>query len=141
MVIAAILKVDDFRSEFPDGIEVLACDYAFSQQINAKGEPIGIPQGGTINMVINSVNSASLMSWMFQNIRMNGTISFSDDTGDRNTTIKIFKTLKFEEAFLISYHEAFSGSGTTMTTNLTLTTRKITISDKTHENLWTNKSE
>ena len=142
MVRAAILKVDEFGSEFADGIDVISCDYSFSQQINARGEPAGIPQGGTINLMINSVNSSTIMSWMFGQIQMSGSITFSD-TGDRDGGVRIFKTLKFELAYLVSYHESFSGSdsGIDMTTSLTISAKKITVSDKTHENLWTIKND
>jgi len=141
MVRTAILKVDDFRSDFPDGIKVLSCDYSFTKEINQRGEAIGITQGGIINLQIGSVDSSTLMSWMYQPIRMNGTITISDGSGDANATLKIFKTIKFEDAYLVGYHEAFSDGGMEMMINLTISSKKITISGKLHENIWTKRND
>jgi len=136
MLLTAVIKINDFESEFREGIRVKSCDYSFTKPTNAKGELTGIPQGGTINLSVESMNSATLMRWMLSNRTMDGTITFSV-TDDKDGTVKKFKTVKFERAYLTHLHEAFADGSLDMLTNLTLSCKSIEISDVKHENVWT----
>lgn len=61
-----------------------------------------------------------------------GRIVFSGEEGQ-----KVFKTIEFEDARCVYYHDLFSRNDE-MVTQLTISTRKITVSGTAHINRWTN---
>nr|WP_305069633.1 type VI secretion system tube protein TssD [Flavobacterium covae] len=82
---------------------ILSCDYNFTQQIDATGKPEGMPQGGEINIRIESNGKSNLLQWMLDHSQTkNGTITFF-----RRDAMSKLQELKFEKAYCVSFSEYF----------------------------------
>jgi len=131
MVLAARLHIDGHEQE-SDGIPLLYCSYFFSQNIDQRGLPKSEVKGGLINLTFHSLDDQEIMHWMVSaKADKNGKIIFA---GDENA--KAFKTIEFKDARCVSYHESFIRDGS-MTIDLTISARELTISGVTHKNIWT----
>jgi hypothetical protein len=130
MVLSAKLQIKGHKSE-KEGISLLSCDYHFSQSIDNKGLTNSIVQGGIINLSFHSIDDNELIQWMISEEEdRDGEILF---IGDSNS--KPFRTLKFEDARLISYSESFSDQSY-MITSLCISVRQFTLSGIKHTNAW-----
>jgi hypothetical protein len=86
-------------------IKVLSCDFSFSQEIDETGKPSSRPQGGLINITVESTDKETLAQWMFSKMGMkDGKIEFQL-RNNKN------KTLSFKEGVCVSYSESFNASG------------------------------
>jgi hypothetical protein len=132
MVLTARLYIKGHESG-NEGIPLLACSYQFTQDIDQRGLPKAEVKGGVITLSFSSTDDQEIMHWMISaNADKSGKIAFS---GVRETE-KVFKTLEFEDARCISYHESFVRDKE-MVEEIVISARKITISGVTHENTWT----
>jgi hypothetical protein len=125
-----------FKAKFTvDGTDynVLHCSFAMHQEVDATGRPSSITRGGTISVVVESTDSTALYEWMCDSyMRKDGTITFNKRDEDAK-----LKELKFTEAYMISYEEAFDHAGTgAMITSFTLSAREINMGNGTHFNEW-----
>jgi type VI protein secretion system component Hcp len=130
MSFIAKLKLDG------EEMNVLHCGFRFSQVTDATGKPTAKPQGGTIDLVIESSGAADLFDWMVSATQTkNGTITFY-----RRDTMSKLKTLEFTEAFCVDYYETFDHQGKNpMQIQLTLTAREVKLNDSAYKNNWPGK--
>jgi hypothetical protein len=104
MAVRARLTLDKIEDR-----RVIAYSYSFNRDIDASGRPSGAVRGGTISMTIESSKSVFLPTWMClsQSKTNEGQIEIMDDTDDERPV----KTIKFKDAYIVSYDESFSWQG------------------------------
>jgi len=114
-------------------INVLHCGFRFTQKTDATGKPTAIPQGGTINLVVEATGSTDLFDWMIHPTQTkNGSLTFYK----RDSTSKL-KTLEFTDAHCVDYHEIFEHTGDKpLQISLTLSAREIKMNDSEYKNNW-----
>lgn len=133
MSVTARLHLGEHRLE-EKGIRILTCNYSFSQEVNELGCPKSVIRPGFIELSIPGINDAEIVRWMIsRNVRKKGKISFLgvNEGGVQQET----KKLEFEDAILVNYRETFTDQ-TDMVIYLTISARKIRISDETFESQW-----
>lgn len=121
------ITVDD------EEMNVLHCSFHFSKATDATGRPIAVPQGGSINLLIESNGSTVLFDWMISATQTkNGTITFY-----RRDSMSRLKTLQFTEAHCIEYQETYDHEGNhPMQTHITLSARELRLNDSEYRNNW-----
>lgn len=130
MSLTARLHIEG-HSEEKKGIKILSCDYSFSQDLDGNGQAASNVKAGVINMTIPGVNDSEIIQWMLgRNVMKKGKIDFSGfaETGPH-------KTLEFEDAVLVYYHESFTDVSDTRI-DLSISCRKIKLSGIAYEALW-----
>ena len=130
MSLTARLHIEGHDQE-NKGIKIISCDFSFSQDVDSNGKIASKIRAGIINVSIPGINDTELIQWMLgRDIRKKGKISYSGviDTGPR-------KSLEFEDAVLVNYSESFSDQSD-IVINLSISSRKITVSGVTHESQW-----
>ncbi|QOH18357.1 type VI secretion system tube protein TssD [Flavobacterium columnare] len=112
---------------------ILSCDYNFTQQIDATGKPEGMPQGGEINIRIESNGKSNLLQWMLDHSQTkNGTIIFF-----RRDAMSKLQELKFEKAYCVSFSEYFDAKSTEpLQIALRLMAKRFVLNEAAHEKKW-----
>jgi len=127
MSFIAKLKIDG------EEMNVLHCGFRFTQVTDATGKPTAIPQGGNINLVVESTGGTELFDWMISATQTkNGTITFFR----RDTNSKL-KTLEFTDGHCVDYYETFDHVGDhPMQIQLTVSAREVKLNDSEFKNNW-----
>jgi hypothetical protein len=128
MSFQAILKVGGKE------IELLTCNYSFGQTTNERGMPSSDVFAGGISMTFEATDDdTSLLEWMVDPRKvLDGSIVFKR-INDEST----FKEVKFEKAYCISFSESFTSSGGAHSTiSISITAKKITVGNVTHDSRW-----
>jgi hypothetical protein len=131
MSLTARLHIEG-HSQQEKGIKILSCDFSFSQDVDSRGMASSNVRAGLINVTIPGINDNEIINWMIgRDERKNGKITFSGivDTGPH-------RSVEFEDAVLVSYHESFSDQSDIII-SLTISSRIIKVTGVKHENLWT----
>jgi len=130
MVISATLHINGHQNE-TNGIDLLTCEYSFSQDTDQRGLPTSKVNGGQINVSFKSFDDTEILQWMIsRDDDKNGKIIFS---GDQHS--KSFKTLEFKDARLVYYNENFVDK-TDMVVSLTISARELILSGVSYSNDW-----
>lgn len=130
MVHSAKLHIEGHNSE-EDGIQLLSCDYKFSQETDQRGLTTSKVHGGIINLSFASIEDNEIIQWMItEDADKSGEISFSGDTNS-----KPFRTIEFKDARLVFYQDNFTDISS-MITSLSISVREMTISDINFNNTW-----
>src|ERR1700744_2504287 len=118
-----------------DGEEmnVLHCGFRLSQMTDANGKPTAVPQGGSINLLVESAGSTDLFDWMISPTQTkSGTITFY-----RRDTLSKLKKLKFNDAHCVDYYETFDHTGDNpLQIQLTISAHEIKLNDSDFKNNW-----
>lgn len=118
-----------------DGEEmnVLRCGFRFTQGIDVTGKPTSTPQGGTINIVVESTGNTNLFDWMISPTQTkNGTVTFFR----RDTSSKL-KTLEFTDGYCVDYYETYDHSGENpMQIQLVISALEVKLNDSDFKNNW-----
>lgn len=116
-----------------EDINVLHCGFRFTQMTDTTGKPTSKPQGGNINLLLESSGSTDLFDWMISPTQMkNGTITFY-----RRDTMSKLKTLEFSDAVCIDYYETFDHAGITpMQIQMTISAHELKLNDSEFKNNW-----
>ena len=114
-------------------MNVLNCDYRFTQATDATGKPSAITRGGYVSLVIESTKDTEIFDWMISPTSVkNGTITFY-----RRDVLSKLKTLEFAEAHCVDYHESFDSKGLhPMQLTFTLSAKKLRLNDSEFKNNW-----
>lgn len=120
-----------------DGIkprEVLSLNYSIYQETDVEGRPTAISRGGQINVIVKALNDGNteFFEWACDPYTSkNGQVEFQKRDGTN------MKTLKFEDAYLISWDENYdSVSADSQQEVFTISAKKISIGSVSHENSW-----
>lgn len=112
-------------------IKILSCDFSFTQEIDETGKPSSRPQGGLINLSVESTEKNTLAEWMFSKMgTKDGQITFQL----RNNKTKV---LDFRDGVCISYNEVFQSSGSIpMIIHFTISPNMIVLGNAQFNNDW-----
>ena len=130
MSLTARLHIEG-HSQQEKGIKILSCDFSFSQDVDNRGMTSSNVRAGLINVTLPGINDNEILQWMLgRDDRKNGKITFSGivDTGPH-------RSVEFEDAVLVSYHESFSDQSDIII-SLTISSRIIRITGVKHESFW-----
>jgi hypothetical protein len=121
------LKLED------EEINVLHCGFRLIQVTDHSGKPDALPQGGTINLLVESNGSNILFDWMISPVQTkNGSITFF-----RRDNMSKLKLLEFTDAHCVDYYETFDHQGETpMQIQVTISAREIKLNDSEFKNNW-----
>jgi hypothetical protein len=118
-----------------DGEEynVLHCGFRFVQSTDATGKPTAIPQGGNINMIVESTGSTDVFDWMISAVQTkNGIITFY-----RRDNMSKLKTLDFSDGHCVDYYETFDHRGEhPMQITFTISARELKLNESPFVNNW-----
>jgi hypothetical protein len=114
-------------------VNVLHCGFRLTQMTDATGKHTAVPQGGSINLLLESTSSSDLFDWM-----VNPTQTKSGDiTFYRRDTLSKLKTLEFTDAHCVDYYETFDHVGDNpLQIQLTLSARELKLNDSEFKNNW-----
>jgi hypothetical protein len=117
MSLAARLYLDNDTK----GIKITSCDFNLNQDVDSRGQMSSIVRLGLVHVTVPGTVDTDLLNWMVTNQLKKCTIKFSGfvDTGQP-------RTIEFENAALVGYHESFSEPMDTVV-NLTIAYEKIKI--------------
>ncbi len=103
---------------------VLHCDYEFRQNVDRYGRPSSVPEGGFINLTIESTRDVSIIQWMiFSELRNDGEIVFISRESE-----SAMRRVQFGNAFCVYYKEVFDmETENPMTIQFRISCREITI--------------
>lgn len=118
-----------------DGEEmnVLHCGFRFTQGVDATGKPTSIPQGGLVQLTVESTGASDLFDWMINPTQTkSGMITFF-----RRDNLSKLKTLEFGDAHCVDYYETFDHIGDSpMQIQLAISAREIKLNDSEFRNNW-----
>ncbi len=102
---------------------VLKLSYTLTQRVDIIGRPTSVAKGGIIHLTVETSNETDLLEWMISpSMIKSGDLVFED----RATEGKAMRTMYFNDAFCINYHEAFdSVNSQPMITDLTISARLL----------------
>ena len=114
-------------------MNVLNCGFRLTQVTDATGKPTSIPQGGTINLVVESDGDTNLFDWMISPTQTKkGTVTFY-----RRDNMSKLKILEFADAHCVDYYETFDHQGDhPMQIQLVLSARDVKLNDSEFKNNW-----
>ncbi len=122
--------------------EIVECHYEVKRDIDMKGRPSSVTQGGVITVeMASSADDAPLAEWITNSYKeADGTITFVD--ADKST----LKTVEFSKGRCISYAERFDKKPDpnypdkpALTLTLRISAEKITFAGAEHDNNWDDK--
>lgn len=127
MSFIAKMKIDG------EELNVLHCSFRFSQGTDATGKPTSIPQGGNINLVLESNGSTDLFDWMISPTQTkSGVVTFY-----RRDSMSKLKSLEFGDAHCVDYYETFDHAGENpMQVQITISAHEIKLNDSEFKNNW-----
>jgi Hemolysin coregulated protein Hcp (TssD) len=107
-------------------VNVLNCDFRFSQTTNPTGKVTSIPTGGYVNITVESTKTTELFDWMINPTAIkNGIITFY-----RRDVFSKLKTLEFTDAYCVEYHESYDHLGEhPMQISFTISAKKLKLND------------
>ena len=125
-----------FKAKFKAGsieANILSCNYALYQEVDATGRPSSISRGGQITLEVEGTASTELFEWMCNSFeRKDGSVIFIKRDSDAT-----LKELKFKEGYLINFSESFSStSSNPLNIVITISAKEITLGNGTHINEW-----
>jgi hypothetical protein len=114
-------------------VNVLHCGFRFTQRTDATGKPTALPQGGTIDLVVEGTGSTDLFDWMIHPTQTKS----GDVTFYKRDTMSKLKTLEFTDAHCVDYYETFDHTGDEpLQIRLTLSAREVKLNDSEFKNNW-----
>jgi len=127
MSFKAVMRLDG------EEINVLECQYSFSQHTDHNGKPAARPIGGSVTVLLESDGDTNLFDWMISNTQTkSGSIIFY-----RRDAMSKMKELKFTDAYCVEYFEHFNASGEIpMQVKLVLSAREVQLGSSTFQNPW-----
>jgi hypothetical protein len=116
-----------------EALNLLRCSFRLNQHIDVTGKASSKPMGGTISLTLADCKHPGLFDWMIStSLTKNGKITFT-----KYDTDSTHKTLEFENALCIEYHETFDTTGVhSMLLQLTLSAHTIKLDETPFKNSW-----
>jgi hypothetical protein len=131
MAFSATLHIDGHPKN-QDGLNVVACDFAFSQETDQRGMPTSNVRGGVINVTLKNENDFDILQWMLSSsTKKNGKIKMSSSMADNQS----FQTVEFKDGILVNYHQVFSEDSEVLV-SITISAREISVGGATFQNIW-----
>ena len=114
-------------------INLLRCSFRLNQHIDVTGKASSKPMGGTVSLTLADCKHPGLFDWMINTSQTkSGKVVFIRHDNNSN-----FKTLAFENALCIEYHETFDTAGEyPVLLQLTLSAHTIKLDETPFKNSW-----
>ena len=114
-------------------MNVLDCQFSFTQQTDHNGKPAARPRGGAITLLVESDGDTNLFDWMLSNTQTkNGSIVFF-----RRDALSKLKELRFTDACCVEYTEHFNAADEhPMQIQLVLSARELQLGSVTYTQPW-----
>lgn len=110
-------------------------DINFSQEVNDKGLPGGLPKGGIMTLTISEAPDHNLNEWILRDtILRNGEIRFV--TNERKIDGTILLDISFADAYCIGFEKKINPQNGGLFTILTISPRYIKVGNEDFENRW-----
>lgn len=110
-------------------------DIGFSQEVNDKGKPGGLPSGGIITLTLSETPDATINEWiMRETLLRDGEIRIFPHKSkiDESSVLNIF----FKDAYCIRYKKQIDALGGGLRTLLVISPRYVKIGHEEFENNW-----
>lgn len=134
MAYSALMTIDDLGADFEE-VNVHHCEFEFSRKIDIKtGHVLSSAQAGLIHITIESTKNTTILDWLINAQRKEGTIVFKADTsqGPMNS-----KKLTFTNALCVDYKEVFEAmTGNAMSCYFSIWCPEITVGDSEYTVEW-----
>ncbi|WP_143304515.1 type VI secretion system tube protein TssD [Chitinophaga vietnamensis] len=118
-----------------DGEEmnVLECQFSFTQSTDLIGKPSARPTGGTVELLVESTGETGLFDWMISNTQTkSGNVIFY-----RRDSMSKLKELRFTDAYCIAYTEQFNAANEQpMQIRMKLSAREIKLNNSVYQHPW-----
>lgn len=112
-------------------------DLNFSQELNEKGQPGGLPRGGIMSLTISEVPDYSLNEWISKDTLLHdGIITFFSNQDHVSDSALL--VISFTDAYCINYHKNIKPKEGGLFTTFTISPRYIKIGNEEFENQWKN---
>lgn len=121
-----------------DEINVLRCNFSFTQKVDSSGRITEMPRSGQIHVSLESTNNTNLLHWMLNphEFKKGKVVFYKRDVMSSN------KTLLFDEAICVSYEEDFDAhNAVPMRTAISISAGVIELDDASHVEVWTKKQQ
>ncbi len=107
-------------------LNVLNCDFRFTQMTNATGKPTSIPAGGYVDFTVESNKATDLFDWMISpTSKKNGKVTFY-----RRDVMSTLQKLEFTEAYCVSYRQSYTHHGDhPMQVSFTISAKTLKLND------------
>ena len=114
-------------------INVLYCSFRFMQTTDATGKPSSVPQGGSINLTVESSGKVDLFDWMISATqKKTGSVTFF-----RRDTMSTLKMLDFADAHCVDYNEVYQHDGEfPMQIALVISAKELKLNGSAYKNNW-----
>ncbi|MDR0428256.1 MAG: hypothetical protein LBH12_06595 [Dysgonamonadaceae bacterium] len=110
-------------------------DIGFTQEVNEKGRPGGLPHGGIITLTISETPEAGINEWMMREKQLrDGEIRIFPNKSKVNESSVLHLT--FKDAYCIRYKKQIDALGGGLRTTLVISPRYIKIGGEEFENNW-----
>lgn len=123
---------------------VITCEYVLSQKTDETGRPTGMVRSGLIQVLLVGGEDELLASWATDsNKQLDGTLTFYFIQEE-----SVFKEVKFEGGYCVTYREYFLPMGNGVTsirpptglasycTEIAVSAAKLTVDGMAHDNGW-----
>ena len=122
--------------------DVLTCEYSLHQATNINGEADASVRSGFIRIAVTPIHEHQILSDWAKDTKgkKEGKVTFYNIDNEFQT----FRTLKFENAYCVSYREVFtpySGVTGAFQIDINITAGIMHINTRKHDNLWTERSK
>jgi len=110
-------------------------DIGFSQEVNEKGKPGGLPSGGIMTLTLSETPDATVNEWiMRESLLRDGEIRiFPHSTKINESSIL---NITFKDAYCVRYKKSIDALGGGLRTTLVISPRYIKIGQEEFENNW-----
>ncbi len=127
MSFIALLEIDE------KPVNILECNYGFSQGTDNLGKPSSMPKGGSISLLLESTKDTDLVQWMVSpDQKKTGKITFK-----RNDHDSSLRTVEFTDGVCVQFHESFNHLGASpMVTHIVISARELKIGSVSHVKNW-----
>ncbi|WP_055447609.1 type VI secretion system tube protein TssD [Lacinutrix mariniflava] len=115
---------------------ILKAEYYVKQSIDSRGAPDGRPQGGQIDLLIESTIDVDFFDWAAQSKETkDGKVTFF-----KRDNISSFKILEFKEAYCIEFREIFDAENTDpLKCKVVISSRELIVRGTKFTNNWPRK--
>lgn len=112
-------------------------DIGFTQEVNDKGKPGGLPTGGIMTLTLSETPDATINEWiMRETLLRDGEIRIFPNKRRINESAEI--NIIFKDAYCVRYKKQIDALGSGLHTTLVISPRYIKIGREEFENNWKN---
>jgi hypothetical protein len=110
-------------------------DLEFAQEVNHKGQPDSMPDGGLMTVTISDTPDKSINEWMMDSFtKQDGEFRFLINEGKIREGAAL--QIRFKDAYCVNYRKTFVPQGAGTLTTLVISPRYVQIGNEEFEKKW-----